>query len=168
MVGFFNTLYWSRRFRRHQDLKHNSRLVEVPQFSVPEIYVEDDGQNDDENDGAAEGRQPSRPPSPSMLSPTTDFSGGSDRSPRTLPRIDTTISEDPFFSPTHSEWSQIGSLSPHRSTLGEGDTGPADGVSGRSRAGSSVSVQGVMDSFDNSVWGESIRRSFTQRRSQGD
>ncbi|EAS31482.3 calcium channel subunit Cch1 [Coccidioides immitis RS] len=163
VVGFFNTLYWSRRFRRYQELKHDSRLVDVPQFSVPEIYVEDDGQED----GASEGQQ-SGPPSPSMLSPTSDRSGASHRSSRTLPRIDTTIAtEDPFFSPTQSEWSQIGSLSPHRTTLSDRDTGQTDDTTGRSRAGSSVSVQGVMDSFDNSVWGESIRRSFTQRRSQG-
>ncbi|EEP81058.1 conserved hypothetical protein [Uncinocarpus reesii 1704] len=163
VVGFFNTLYWFRKFRRHQELKHTSRLVEVPQFSVPEIYVEDDGQDE----GVSEGHQ-SRPPSPSMLSPTSDRSGTSDRSSRTLPRIDTTIATgDPFSSPTHSEWSQIGSLSPHRSTMGDGDMGQTDGATGRPRAGSSVSVQGVMDSFDNSVWGESIRRSFTQRRSQG-
>ncbi|KAI1907781.1 calcium channel protein [Ophidiomyces ophidiicola] len=163
VVGFFNTLYWSRRFRRHQEFKHNSRLVEVPQFSVPEIYVEDDGPED----AVSEGTQ-SRAPSPSMLSPTSDRSGTSERSSRGL-RVDTTQSaEDPFFSPTHSEWSQIGSLSPHRTTLGDGDPGHTDVAGGRSRANSSVSVQGVMDSFDNSVWGESIRRSFTRRRSQGE
>ncbi|WEW55818.1 calcium channel protein [Emydomyces testavorans] len=136
VVGFFNTLYWSRRFRRHKELKHNSRLVEVPQFSVPEIYVE----GNDHDEEVSEGHQ-SGPPTPSMLSPTSDWSRISDRSSRTPPRIDTTISEDPFFSPTHSEWSQIGSLSPHRSIQGDGDLGQTNATDGRSHAGSSVSVE---------------------------
>ncbi|KAK3062853.1 hypothetical protein LTS18_003232, partial [Coniosporium uncinatum] len=48
--------------------------------------------------------------------------------------------------------------------LGPGGSGSSDAV-GRSRAGSAVSAQDVLDVLDNSAWGESIRRSFTVRRS---
>src|SRR2546423_4052348 len=39
--GFFDTLWWSRRFRRAQNLKRNSRMAGPPQLAVPEIFVED-------------------------------------------------------------------------------------------------------------------------------
>jgi voltage-dependent calcium channel len=97
-------------------------------------------------------------------------------------------------SPTHSEFSNVNvspQLSPHRlstfsymerdtSYYGSGRSasptspgadraGTSSPTAGRrgsaAEGGSSVSTQGMMESLDNSAWGESIRRSFTMRRS---
>ncbi|GAB7363878.1 hypothetical protein MBLNU230_g4441t1 [Neophaeotheca triangularis] len=42
VVGFFDTLYWSRRFRRALEAKKSARMTAVPSFGVPEIFVQDD------------------------------------------------------------------------------------------------------------------------------
>lgn len=42
MVGFFDMLFWSRRFKRHMELKNSARMTGVPQFGVPDILVEED------------------------------------------------------------------------------------------------------------------------------
>lgn len=57
VVGFFDTLYWSRRFRQEiarrkrarEEAMTGGRLQGVPQLDVPEIFVHDE--TDDENDG---------------------------------------------------------------------------------------------------------------------
>ncbi|KKY27120.1 putative calcium channel subunit cch1 [Phaeomoniella chlamydospora] len=41
VVGFFDTMYWSRQFRRRIEARRDSRMGSVPSFSVPEIYVDD-------------------------------------------------------------------------------------------------------------------------------
>ena len=41
VIGFFDTLYWSRQFRRRQELRNSARMVTIPDFAVPEIYVDD-------------------------------------------------------------------------------------------------------------------------------
>ncbi|KAF2771741.1 hypothetical protein EJ03DRAFT_325382 [Teratosphaeria nubilosa] len=44
VVGFFDTLYWSRRFRRALEAKRDARVTAVPSFdyAVPEIFVQED------------------------------------------------------------------------------------------------------------------------------
>jgi hypothetical protein len=42
--------------------------------------------------------------------------------------------------------------------------GAAAAAAARSRANSSVSTQEVLEALDQSAWGESLRRSFSQRR----
>ena len=42
VIGFFDTLYWSRAFRRRQQLRGSARMVDIPQFAVPEILVDDE------------------------------------------------------------------------------------------------------------------------------
>ncbi|KAF3480166.1 calcium-channel protein [Arthroderma uncinatum] len=170
VVGFFNTLYWSRRFRQRIQSRHDSRLVSVPQFSVPEIYVEDE-------DGPLDEDQPERTSDDRSTRTSGSQDGSSSTRPRVvLPRIETNMYGDDAHrlpSPTHSDWGNFNpSLSPH---LSEGPTTvPYDTIiphentgreHGHQRGDSSVSVQNVLDSFDHSVWGESIRRSFTRRRS---
>ena len=39
--GFFDTLFWSREFRRRTELRNSARMVTIPDLAVPEIYVED-------------------------------------------------------------------------------------------------------------------------------
>ncbi|KAK4551786.1 calcium channel protein [Recurvomyces mirabilis] len=48
VVGFFDTLYWSRRFRRATNAKRNARMTAIPSFGVPEIFVQ--GDEDDVSD----------------------------------------------------------------------------------------------------------------------
>ena len=41
VIGFFDTLFWSRQFRRRQELRNSARMVTIPDFAVPEIFVDD-------------------------------------------------------------------------------------------------------------------------------
>jgi hypothetical protein len=184
VVGFFDTLYWARRFRRTLDQKKHSRMVTIPTFSVPEIFI------DDEDVTNAERGQQSAVGSP-LFSPTdlhgtdrySNSSGGF-----SLPRLDTSVRSrsnsiqmTPQASPTRgmtlstssprtsafpppgdADWQFASALSlsrpasPHAAEAGSADA--------RSRANSAVSAADVLEVLDNSAWGESIRRSFTQRR----
>lgn len=180
VIGFFDTLYWSREFRRQVERSRSARMTAVPNFTVPEIFVDDGSQDDHPHEevratvpeaGDNHGESSSQP----MLSPLspTRGEGGPSSQPGHLPRIDTALAGR--MSATHSptEWSSISpSLSPNRpranTTSSYGD-GPDlhDELSlapERSRQNSAMSAQDVMQSLDDSIWGESIRRSFTQRR----
>ncbi|KAI5462943.1 Ion transport protein-domain-containing protein [Mariannaea sp. PMI_226] len=42
VLGFFDTLYWSRKFRQHMQRKQASRLTGIPHLDIPDILVEDD------------------------------------------------------------------------------------------------------------------------------
>jgi hypothetical protein len=173
--GFFDTLYWSREFRRRIDQKRSARMDFVPQFSVPEIYVDDGSQDDtpeeerrrmaqdalvgaDEGESSRSGLSPRSPP-------------GSPRGH--LPRIDTSLGGRISGASSPTEWSSISlQLSPGRAraqTTSSYDGGPdvhdeMSEASDHSRQNSAMSVQEVMQSLDESAWGESLRRSFTQRR----
>jgi hypothetical protein len=61
VVGFFDTLYWARRFRKAVEARKSSRITMVPQLGVPEIYIQDDGEDSDNNTGL---RTPSTPTTP--------------------------------------------------------------------------------------------------------
>ncbi|KAI4263610.1 MAG: hypothetical protein L6R42_001245 [Xanthoria sp. 1 TBL-2021] len=39
--GFFDTMYWSRRFRSRNNFRDSARMMTIPQFAVPEIFVDD-------------------------------------------------------------------------------------------------------------------------------
>ncbi|KAE8134458.1 Ion transport protein-domain-containing protein [Aspergillus pseudotamarii] len=180
VIGFFDTLYWSREFRRQVERSRSARMTAVPNFTVPEIFV-DDGSQDDHPEEEVRAMVPaadddhegsSSQPMLSPLSPTRG-EGGPPSQPGHLPRIDTALAGR--MSATHSptEWSSISpSLSPNRaranttSSYGDGpDLHDESSLApGRSRQNSVMSAQDVMQSLDDSVWGESIRRSFTQRR----
>ncbi|TVY46139.1 Calcium-channel protein [Lachnellula subtilissima] len=162
VLGFFDTMYWSRRFRKHLEKKRSGRMTDIPQLG-PEVYV------DDEDDI---GKQPRKTVSP-LLSPM-DISG-----PRSsfithgLDAVGPAPQPPPNFYGGPPSPSRIPpQLSPHRATnsafsLEGGD--PAGGASaGSSRRGSNVSAENVLEVLDNSAWGESIRRSFTMRRPQAD
>ncbi|KAE8149289.1 Ion transport protein-domain-containing protein, partial [Aspergillus avenaceus] len=176
VIGFFDTLYWSREFRRRVERNKSARMDVVPQFSVPEIYV-DDGSHDDPPEAGTGVMTPGTiaASGDAMLSPTSPTRGDPGPSSRAgpLPRIDTSIAGRISAANSPTEWSSISpSLSPNRarshttSSYGDGPDvydEPA-GDSDHSRQNSAVSVQDVMQSLDDSAWGESIRRSFTQRR----
>ena len=42
VVGFFDTLYWRRHFRRVRQHRHDARMTTVPDWEVPAIYVQDE------------------------------------------------------------------------------------------------------------------------------
>ncbi|RMZ87534.1 hypothetical protein DV736_g5243, partial [Chaetothyriales sp. CBS 134916] len=41
VIGFFDMMYWSRRFRQAVEKRRSSRMAQPPQLPVPEIYIED-------------------------------------------------------------------------------------------------------------------------------
>ncbi|KAG8409486.1 calcium channel protein [Metarhizium acridum] len=40
--GFFDTLYWSRRFKKHMEKKRASRMSVIPQLAIPHIFVDEE------------------------------------------------------------------------------------------------------------------------------
>lgn len=238
VIGFFDTLYWSREFRRKVQSKKSARLSMIPQFTVPEIFVDGEyqdnagGDGDDNDDGQSDkitrqeaviggrsGIDEDDDDTKPMLSPSSlrgsggsgdpshpqtnthqasGGSGGGGVRQHNLPHLNTNLGQAGRASagttPTGMEWSAISpSLLPSRGrarTVSSYDPGPTgtglfgsshmnddddDGdmgtrpvgpaTAGHSRQNSGMSVTDVMHSFDNSAWGESLRRSFTQRRS---
>ncbi|KKK17638.1 hypothetical protein P175DRAFT_0431647 [Aspergillus ochraceoroseus IBT 24754] len=176
VIGFFHTLTASREFRKKIEDKKSSRMTFVPQFNVPEIYVDDEPHiqqaSDEPPRGGLQGGNMSG--EQTMLSPTSPTQSGS----FPLPRINTNLTGQRSEASSPSEWSNISiSLSPRRerantATSSYGD-GPdlhdeALGASDHPHQNSAMSVQGVMQSLGDSAWGESIRRSFTQRRRSRD
>ncbi|KAF2748099.1 hypothetical protein M011DRAFT_400949 [Sporormia fimetaria CBS 119925] len=185
--GFFDTLYWARKFRRHIEQKKSGRMTAVPQFTVPEIFVDDEditeaqrGQYSasgsplfspvDLSGWPASGndfRSPSPPSEMTLRSRANSIQTSPHHTPsrasgRQVPQVSPPTS--PFVGSGEGEWQFASALSRPPSPLGDLDPGSADG---RSRSNSAVSAADVLEVLDNSAWGESIRRSFTQRRSAG-
>ena len=173
--GFFDMMFWSRQFRSRNDFRQSARMVNIPQFAVPEIFVDDQDvvspQTPDfpspapgvpPKDGSPQGR-------PSLDTSGLRHRGDSIGSPSRSSQSSNTVSPQlsPFrggHSPQPSGDSSAFQLSGYDGAgeqYGSHHTSP---VGGRSRAGSSVDRQNVLDVFDNSAWGESIRRSFTLSR----
>ncbi|ODH25619.1 hypothetical protein ACO22_05212 [Paracoccidioides brasiliensis] len=189
VIGFFDTLYWSRKFRRRFEPHDASRLASVPQFAVPEIYVDDaehEEQHPCQQQQLSQQQLQQRQHSPSQHSDSSSFPspmlspdalgrppgtppGGGQL--RNLPPLDTNISQGSRSSrsPTRAgEWgNRSPSLSPRQSRIVRGfyssDPPSPEDIANHRRHESSVSLQEVVESLDNSAWGESIRRSFTLR-----
>ena len=168
VIGFFDTMYWSRRFRQAIEQRRNSRLGAPPQLVIPEIFIEDP----EESSSSVEPHDFTE--STPLKQPTTRIS------PK-LPKIDTSVSpatssrasprasfdRSPTGSPSLSPRPRLQSID--TSYHGTGRSPPGTPTLGHSRNNSNVSgisAQGVMESFDMSAWGESIRRGLTQRRSR--
>lgn len=135
----------------------------VPQFAVPEIFVED--QDPDSPPTADFPPSPSSDLSPTDMSRVSLEAGG-------LRRRGDSKSGSPAVSTVQSP--NVSPRSPHRPSFSEGgmnfpwghDGAEEGAMGGRSRAGSSaVDRQNVLEVFGDSAWGESIRKSFTLRRS---
>ncbi|KAI0204743.1 ion transporter [Astrocystis sublimbata] len=165
VLGFFDTLYYARQFRRHMEKKRSGRMAAVPQLDVPEIFV------DDESDGSRDrhraGNQRTTlavPPSPG----TSDLLAVADGRPQHRSwSLGTDIST---YDATQSH-----PLSAPRVTPASGDRSDASlynfdvqenaASNTRERQGSDVSPSQLRSILDDSVWAESIRRSATIRRS---
>lgn len=162
--GFFDTLYWARKFRSRLESRKSARMVTVPQFAVPEIFIDDQdvtGNRYSSHFSLA---------SPTSISPT-------DRTSR-RPHHDGGLRRRESRSGSPSAGPGDGGGSPSLSVArpspldistsfswGQYDVAEAPLPGQRSRAGSSVDRQNVLEVFEESAWGESMRRSFTLRRS---
>ena len=195
--GFFDTMFWNRQFQSRLDLRHSARMTMIPQFAVPEIFVDDQDVVSPQHDDFSLGmRDPSNFP-PQLASrsgvPAGDDRGrqyspdsaglrrrgdstgpspaGSDRSwsisPQLSPQRPSLSVDRPSLSvhrPSRSGGSSAGGSSGFQWTLDDtSDLGDAQPVL-RSRAASSANRPDVLQVFDESAWGESIRRSFTLGR----
>ncbi|KAI9710920.1 MAG: calcium channel protein [Bogoriella megaspora] len=218
VIGFFDTVYWARKFRRNLEARNLRNMNAIPHFTVPEIFVDEDGDgphteqpsaNYNEEQHSPEPFMPSPilspqdrtvravpgegPISPPIISPPLDTSVAGTRarsssiqiSPSNSPTRPSSLQVSPQLTPRHrprssGDWqfaealtgpsSPIHSRFPSQSQgYGEGPSGLAAQYDtthqGRSRSNTNVSAQEVLDVLDNSAWGESIRRSFTLRRS---
>ncbi|KAI0172029.1 Ion transport protein-domain-containing protein [Hypoxylon sp. FL1284] len=167
VVGFFDTVYWSRRFKRHMDKKRSARMTAIPQLDVPDIFV------DDEDDRQRATQQRTTMTAPPARTTSADFLAVSDAA-----------------RPQHRSWSSSADISTYDSSQAHPlslpraspsmpghqsqasafsfelqDPGTAPGSASSSRRGSAVSPAQVRELLDDSVWVESIRRSATIRRS---
>jgi hypothetical protein len=110
VMGFFDTVYWTRRMRGYRMSKDAGRMTMVPQFSVPEIFVDEAAQDDvaiGPFDGGGLGPPSiaSSAPSSPMVGAITPQSGSEagDLSGRNLPPLRTRISTNSIqISPTNS------------------------------------------------------------------
>lgn len=173
VVGFFDTMFWSRKFRQAIAHKRNSRMGAPPAMPVPEIFVED----------PEESSSPTEPQD--FLHPASAARTSTPMGTPRLPKIDTAIAStwardspsrtsfdiSPTISPSQQrprlrsiDTSYHGSLAERTSPA---RTPPRTPITpSHSRSNSNVGDAGVMESFDNSAWGESIRRGLTKRASK--
>ncbi|KAL1587082.1 hypothetical protein WHR41_04007 [Cladosporium halotolerans] len=128
VVGFFDTLYWSRRFRRAVERKKSARMNTVPSFGVPEIFVQDEAGDDvtqakkfhvpsvsitqvdpsnDNEEGLGVGRAPSVSASDNTGRPSSSWSRGDARTHRS-----NSIQTTPTGSPTRGSLQSSPQLSP--------------------------------------------------------
>lgn len=193
VMGFFDTLYWSRRFRRRIDAKKSARMTAVPSFGVPEILVEDETEHEAKQSRKVEipalSITPVDPEPDDSLRSFDAESGPSGARGRSssgaLPQLDLARRSSIQLTPTSSPIREEFHLSPearptHRPTASSSSIQPdwhfAAAFEGgrnshsppaspgeppdpsRSRANSAVS-----ESFSESAWGQSMRRSYTQK-----
>ncbi|KAJ6145421.1 hypothetical protein N7470_009316 [Penicillium chermesinum] len=181
VISFFDTLYWSRRFRRSVERRKEGRMAAPPQFTVPEIFVENPVDSDDFDAPAPGTMTPQNQPDAEspftpMLSPSSSSHRRAESTPtgrlRDLPRLDTSLTGRTTGNSTPTDWSSFSPSRTPRHMYGDrasfdlADRSQSPGTPGEGqRQNSAMSVQDVMSSLETSAWGESIRRSFTKRRS---
>lgn len=204
VIGFFDTVYWSRQFKNHRKSKDAGRMTMVPQFTVPEIFVDDEAAHGDNGgsrfDGTGFGLGPqssapstaaSSPRMGAVTPPPGSYAGGPILStgsgtnsiqhtpdpspirprapPLTIPR--TPQSHERTGSDHSENWQFAAAMSPSSRSRPSSPLGvePAEGSNAaRSRANSNVSARDVLEVLEDSAWGESIRKSFSTRRSDPD
>ncbi|KAI4117180.1 MAG: hypothetical protein LQ345_002531 [Seirophora villosa] len=199
--GFFDTMYWNRRFRSRNKFHDSARMVTIPQFAVPEIFVDDrnvvsplDSQFPPDvppKDGSSGSYSPQLQQDTGGLrrrndsfsvagSPSRSSLNSANVSPQLSPHrpsVSVSSSNINFGNDGAMDWIDEDPFADGRSPSGSPRRSPARSransnvdeifTAARSRAASSVEDrqrQDVLDVFDNSAWGESIRRSFTLSR----
>ena len=119
VIGFFDTVYWGRKFRRTMEARNLRNMTAVPQFTVPEIFVDEDGdsthaRHPPANDDGYEATT-TYVPSP-ILTPQ-------DRAP-----------------PTARGLARITPISPSAAHAAAGDASPASGGEGQRARSSSIQI----------------------------
>ena len=199
--GFFDALFWSRRFRKYRQSKQNARVTAIPNFGVPEIFIQDESDGEDVTqankfdvpsmvvtpvdydpsdtaDSLGVGRAPTSGSDASRYqqsgSQMRNRSGSIQSSAPSSP----SASESPYLSARHRPTPSSGSIQPdwHFAAAMENAGSPglsppaSPGLTGnfgtpmRDRASSNVSQNEMLSMFGDSAWGQSMRRSVTQRR----
>ncbi|KAG7111545.1 hypothetical protein HYQ44_009740 [Verticillium longisporum] len=161
VLGFFDTLYYSRQFKKHKERKQAGRMTAVPQLDIPHIFVDDE---DGSKQQTPTIRQSGQGKSTLLSAEDADrahhrsWSGSSDlqgpgldggyQHPLSFPRSGPS-------SPSHQSATSAFSFELQEPGLGSGEN---------SRRTSAVSPAQVSNILDDSVWVESIRRSATVRK----
>lgn len=183
VLGFFDMLYYSRKFKRHMEIKRSARMTGIPQLDVPEIMV------DNEEDRAA-GRSNSYQGGGATSTPLSpgagDFLSADDahahhRSwsnvsadlssydtsyghPLAGPRASGPVSPSHRAQPSGFSF-ELNETPPDYDPANEDDGGGTRGSIGSAgHRGSAVSPAQVREMLDDSVWMDSIRRSATMNR----
>ncbi|KAF4123347.1 voltage-dependent calcium channel [Geosmithia morbida] len=177
--GFFDTLYWTRRFKKHMEAKRASRMTTIPQLDIPDIFVDDNETSQARGSlspggptthlsvqgsiggsgGDYFGSQPSSPDSPSSRKGNPiSWHGAGDRHPLSFPRS-ATSSPSPPGTPLGMGFDALDGQGGARRSSGVDRTS-----SSRSRTGSVLSPTQASDMLEDSIWLETIRRSTTIRR----
>jgi hypothetical protein len=162
VVGFFDTLHWSRKFQKAVERRKSGRLVAPPSLPVPEIFIEDP---DDEVESSSlteprdftESRQSYTPKKQSVNLPPIDTSLPSGSSLRSMSPVD----GSPASSPIRTRLGSVDTA--YHGATRSSPTTPTLSHSRQSSNTGQLDGHGMMESFDNSAWGESLRRSFTTR-----
>ncbi|KAG5953359.1 hypothetical protein E4U53_005835 [Claviceps sorghi] len=160
--GFFDTLYWSRKFKKHMETKRASRLSTMPQLTIPHILVNDE--SDDGISAESRGRTSEQPQ-------WTHLSAGGDAVQNDAPSsTDLSRHEMTYQHPLSDPQSPLASTSRQGSTSGfsfelyEPEAEQEFGSQPVGNDRSSPSASEARDMLDDSIWMESIRRSATLRR----
>lgn len=201
--GFFDTTFWSRRFRKYKQGKQNARVTAIPDLGVPEIFIQDESDGEDivqankfdvpsvavtpvdydpsdTADSLSVGRAPTSGSDASRYrqsgSGIRNRSGSIQSSVTSSP---TASMDAPYLSARHRPTPSSGSIQPdwhfaaamENAASGQGLSPPASpgltgdfGTAMRDRASSNVSQNDMLSLFGDSAWGQSMRRSVTQRR----
>ncbi|KAG9244812.1 BcCCH1, calcium channel protein [Calycina marina] len=185
VLGFFDTMYWSRKFRKHMERKKSGRMTAIPQLG-PEVYVDD---RDVKRQASTGSTMLSPTCTPDPCDPRSSFiTYGLDGAARQRRGTETSLGNyfppghnrmmsgsatgiSPGVSPQRSPQISPRHLPMHRSSTSafsfEGSEqlgGGSVGSGPNSRPGSVIAAENVLQVLDESAWGESIRRSFTMRR----
>lgn len=177
VLGFFETLYWSRQFRRHMERKRAGRMEGIPQLGVPDIYVDDNGRSGGASEGDFSGERGSKKRYPATNLRVEDAASGQSSDNRSSWDSSSRKSADRSYqhplgaprtapsSPKHHHQSGSAFSFDLETPAGEQtETGPPGGdIRRQTSLGGPSRVQ---DMLDDSVWVESIRRSTTIKRSQ--
>ncbi|KAI9814476.1 MAG: calcium channel protein [Thelocarpon impressellum] len=194
VIGFFDKMFWSRYLRRILDHREAARMQSIPTFAVPEIFVDDDGDQGAGAPGASPGATAGGSPWAQQHQQQGQRYSSSGLDPLSPSALSPRHRGEPSLPPSPGQAGEWGDISPgpspHRHGYSDGFDwpatttrpglstgeasgrdvpGPGPGASarhrpGRDNAGGSVSAQDVLQVLDNSAWGESIRRSFTLQR----
>ncbi|KAK7416123.1 calcium channel protein [Neonectria punicea] len=165
VLGFFDTLYWSRKFKQHMQRKQSARMTTIPHLDIPHIMVEDDESQDGDTGGAAPRSTAGQSSAHSSVDGSNHQSwfGSTDLSlhdtawqhPLSVPRAEPPSSASHHATPSAFSFE-----------LQEPDVHEHSGSGENLEPTSAVSPSQVRGMLDDSVWVESIRRSATVRRSQ--